>query len=157
MQKALYSLLKAALTQPLHTSADALEEAHENPFYLKIAEFKLFLGAASALEIWLAAVVAGKRQQLQQQRGGYAMQFYCWHDAQASQLRFSLVAAAAPLPFGFPVRLVELSVVVQAFLTQQHLVFDENLFEFASPAGQLAAAQAAIEEFVLPVWQIVIS
>jgi len=157
MQKALNSLLKAALAQPLHTSADALEEAHENLFYLETAESELSLGAAPALETWLTAVVAGKRQQLQQQRGGCAMQFYCWHDAQASQLRFSLVAAAAPLPFGCPVRLVELSVVVQAFLTQRHLIFDENLFESTSPAGQLAAAQAATEEFVLPVWRIVIS
>lgn len=157
MQKVLNSLLKAALAQPLHTSANALEEAHENLFYLEIAESELSLGAAPALESWLAAVVTGKRQQLQQNLSGLAMQFYCWHDAQASQLRFSLVATAAPLPFGCLVRLVGLSVVVQAFLTQKHLAFDENLFEFASPAGQLAAAQAATEEFVLPVWQIVIS
>jgi cytochrome c1 len=157
MQKVLYPLLKAALAQPLHTSVDALEEAHENLFYLETAEYELFLDAAPALETWLAAVVAGKRQQLQQQRGCYAMQFYCWHDAQALQLRFSLVAAAAPLPFGCPVRLVGLPVVVRTFLTQEHLVFDENLFESTLPAGQLIAAQTATEAFVLPVWRIVIS
>jgi hypothetical protein len=50
-----------------------------------------------------------------------------------------------------------LSVVVQEFLTQEYLVFDENLFEPDSAAGLLAATQVAAEEFALPVWRIVIS
>lgn len=109
-----------------------------------------------AVEQWLRAVVAGKRQQLLAQRGNYPMQFYCWHDAQASQLRFSLVSGAAALPFGCPLRLAELSVVAQEFLAQEYLVFDENLFEPDSAAGRLAATQATAEECALPVWRIVI-
>ncbi len=158
MLKALDSLLLDALTQPLHTSGNVLEEANENLFYLGLAESGLSLLTAPAVKEWLKKVLAGKRQQLQQQRGSqYPMQFYCWHDAQAMQLRFSLVSAAAKLPFSCPLRLVGLSVVVQEFLTQKYLIFDENLFEPNSASGQLAATQVATEEFVLPVWRTVIS
>ena len=154
MEKMLDSLLAAALAQPLHLSAEVLAEARENSFYLALDESELHLCQAPALEAWLEAVVAGKHQQVQQQRGNhYPMQFYCWHDAQASQLRFSLVAAAAALPFGCPTRLVGLSVVVQEFLTQEYLLFDKNLFEPDSAIGQLAAAPAA---FALPVWRTIL-
>ena len=46
------------------------------------------------------------------------MRFYCWHDAQAGQLRFSLVSAGLePLPFGCPVESeAELGQVVRDFL-----------------------------------------
>ncbi|WP_460581742.1 hypothetical protein [Hymenobacter arcticus] len=84
------------------------------------------------------------------------MQFYCWHDALASQLRFSLVSAAARLPFGCSIRLVESSIVVQEFITQEYLIFDENLFKADSATGQLATAQAVAEEFTLPVWRTLI-
>ena len=46
------------------------------------------------------------------------MQFYCWHDAQAGQLCFSLVSVGgAGLPFGCPIEPVSvLRAVVQDFL-----------------------------------------
>jgi len=136
----------------LHIAADALAEASENLFHFGLAEAELASCTASAIEAGLAAVLAGKRQQLLALRGSrYAMQFYCWHDAQASQLRFSLGSAAAPLPFSCPLRLVELSVVVQEFLTQDYLLFDDNLFK-----PDTATEQAELTEFVLPVWRTII-
>jgi hypothetical protein len=133
------------------------EEARQNLFYLGLAEAELALLTVPAVAQWLGAVEASKRQQLLAQVGShYPMHLYCWHDALASQLRFSLVSAAVPLPFGCPLRLTELAVIVQEFLTQEHLVFDENIFEPDSAAGQLAAEQGAAEEFVLPIWRIII-
>jgi hypothetical protein len=157
MSETLESFLTAALRQPLHTSTEVLEEAQENMFYLGLAEAELPLYTAPVIEAGLATVLAGKREQLLAQRGSsYAMQFYCWHDAQASQLRYSLVSAAAALPFGCPLRLVELSVVVQEFLTQEYLIFDKNIFELDTAAARLAAEQVGTEEFILPVWRIFI-
>jgi hypothetical protein len=150
-------LLATALSQPISISDNVFEEARENLFYLGLAEAELALLTVPAVEQWQRAVVAGKRQQLLAQPGKYPMQVYCWHDAQASQLRFSLVSAAATLPFGCPLRLAALSVIVQEFLAQEYLVFDRNLFDPDSAAKQLAATQAAVEEFALPVWRIVIS
>lgn len=52
---------------------------------------------AEALAAFVQQIVAARRQQL---HGGPAMLFYCWHDAQARQLRFSLVSAChGRLPF----------------------------------------------------------
>ncbi|WP_345229257.1 hypothetical protein [Hymenobacter ginsengisoli] len=138
----------------MRISTNVLEEARENMFYLGLAEAELCLHTAPTLEAWLAAVVAGKGQQL---RGKHkVMQFYCWHDAQASQLRFSLVSAGMALPFHCPLQLVELSVVVQGFIKQECLTFDQNLFESDMPAGQLMAEQAESTEFTLPVWRTII-
>jgi hypothetical protein len=71
------------------------------------AEVEEFVGAvAAARGRWLAA------------RGAGPMRFYCWHDAQAGQLRLSLVSAGdTPLPFGCLIEPVSvLSPVVRDFL-----------------------------------------
>lgn len=156
IQQLLDSLLSEALTQPVHISTDVQEEARENLFYFGLSEAELPLASSSALEAWLQAVVASKRQQLQQQGDHYPMQFYCWHDAQATQLRFSLVSAVAPLPFSCALQLVELPDVVREFLTQEYLLFDQNIFNPDSAAGRLATAQATGSEFTLSVWCTVI-
>lgn len=138
----------------MHTSTEVLEEAQKNLCYFGLAGAKPPLDTAPAIEAGLATVLAGKRPQLLAQRGaGYVMQFYCWHDAQASQLRFSLVAAAAALPFQCPLRLVELSGVVQEFLMQAPLVFDQSSCAPDTPTGQLRAEQAAV---ALPIWRTII-
>jgi len=157
MPDLLTSLLPYALAQPLCISDVLFEEANENLFYLGPTGFELALLTAPNVEKWLHAVLAGKRWQLLAQRGRhYPMQFYCWHDAQASQLRFSLISAAAALPFSCALRLVELPVVTQAFLAQERLLFDVNIFTPDSDTGRLASAQAAAEEFVLPVWRVLL-
>jgi hypothetical protein len=159
MQELLDSLLSAALSQPLCTSDDVLMEARENLFSLVPAKAELALLTAPAIEEWLQATLVGKRRQLRAQRGShYPMQFYCWHDAQATQLRFSLVSAAATLPFGCTLHLADLSVIVQEFLTQEYLVFGENLFDADEVTDSwVAATEAAAQEYILNVWRTVIS
>jgi hypothetical protein len=157
MTDLLTSLLPDALAQPLCISDELFEEANENLFCLGPANSELALLTAPGVEEWLHAVLAGKRRQLLAQRGRrYPMQLYCWPDAQASQLRFSLVSAAAALPFGCALRLVELSAVVQEFLAQEYLLLGVNLFNPDSDAARLASAQAAPEAFVLPVWRVLL-
>lgn len=158
MQEILASLLSAALSQPLHTSDDVIAEARENLFFLAPAKAELTLLTAPAIEEWLQAVLAGKRRQLRAQRSShYPMQFYCWHDAQAMQLRFSLVSAAAALPFGCAIRLAKLSIIVQEFLAHEYLVFGENLFDADEViASWAAAAEAAAQEYTLHVWRTII-
>ena len=71
------------------------------------AEVEGFVRAvAAARGRWLAA------------RGAGPMRFYCWHDAQAGQIRVSLVSAGPEkLPFGWPIEPTgELSKVVRSFL-----------------------------------------
>ncbi|WP_400190588.1 hypothetical protein [Hymenobacter sp. B81] len=67
----------------------------------------------------ILGIVAAKHEQLRTQSGlVYPMQFYCWHDKQAAQLRFSIVsAAAAALPFRCQVRLTpDLDDILSSFL-----------------------------------------
>jgi hypothetical protein len=156
MQEILDSLLSAALSQPLHTADNVLEEAHENLFFLAPTKDELALFTAPAIEEWLQAVLAGKQRQLRAQRGShYPMQFYCWHDAQAMQLRFSLVSAAAALPFGCTLHLADLSVIVQEFLAQEYLVFGETLFDADEVTASWVAAAVA-QEYILHVWHTII-
>jgi hypothetical protein len=62
-------------------------------------------------------LVAAARGRWLADRGVGPMRFYCWHDAQARQLRFSLVSAGSGLPFGCPVEQVAvLGAVVRDFL-----------------------------------------
>lgn len=63
--------------------------------------------------------VAAARGRWLAEHGAAPMRFYCWHDAQAGQLRFSLVSCSdAELPFRCSVEQVtELSTVVKAFLS----------------------------------------
>ncbi len=153
MQELLDSLLSAALAQPLYTSGDVVAEAHENLFFLALTREELALLTAPAIEEWLKAIVAGKKRQVQAQRGShYPMQFYCWHDAQASRLRFSLVSAAAALPFRCAIRFAELPVIVHEFLAQEYLIFDENLFDADEITASWTAIEEAAKEYTLHVW-----
>lgn len=63
-------------------------------------------------------VIARARGQWLAERGAGPMRFYCWHDTQARQLRFSLVSAEqVALPFACPVATTaDLAAVVRDFL-----------------------------------------
>lgn len=154
MQQLLDAQLAAALSQPIHISTDTQQEARENLFCLELTAEEIPLVTASDLVAWVLAIVAGKSQQLRQLRGThYPMQFYCWHDALTAQLRFNLIAASAPLPFGCALRLVGLATIVQEFTNPEYLIFDENLLDPDSATGRLATVQAEAEEFILPIWR----
>ncbi|MBB5884696.1 hypothetical protein DYQ93_07190 [Xanthomonas sp. LMG 8992] len=58
--------------------------------------------------------VADHRQATLRAQGAPAMTFYCWHDGQARQLRFSLVSSAhGRLPFRVPIQQTPLPVIVE--------------------------------------------
>ncbi|MDR3157538.1 MAG: hypothetical protein LBU11_00695 [Zoogloeaceae bacterium] len=58
----------------------------------------------SAVQNFLRLVIENRKELLQKIKGPQ-MLFYCWHDAQCRQLRFSMVSASHDrLPFGCPLR-----------------------------------------------------
>ena len=111
--------LRSACHYPICISAQLLEEANGNLFYLSLNESERLQLSITDLVEWIEAVVETKREQLQvQQRKPYSMCFYCWYDALASQLRFSLVSARYQnhLPFRCPLQATTLSTVLHELL-----------------------------------------
>ncbi|MCB2379519.1 hypothetical protein LGH70_18120 [Hymenobacter sp. BT635] len=126
--------------------ADLHQEAQHNQHSLSLTANQAQQLTIEDLRQLILRIVAAKREQLRTQRGnGYPMQFYCWHDELAAQLRFSLVAAQAALPFGCKVRLVpDLSTILASFLSAHH---PEEIAWDGLPAVDEEAA------YCLDVWQ----
>lgn len=80
---------------------DINHEAHSNLWHFSPTEAEQVGITVAGLCELINAVLEARRAQL----AGCAMVFYCWHDAQARQLRFSLVSQAhGRLPFRREVR-----------------------------------------------------
>jgi hypothetical protein len=96
---------------------DVTAEARCNLWTFGLSAEQRAAVTVAEVEEFVRAVVAARGRWLAA-RGAGPMRFYCWHDAQAGQLRFSLVSAgAAPLPFGCPIEPVSvLRAVVRDFL-----------------------------------------
>jgi hypothetical protein len=94
---------------------DVIAEAQGNLYTFGLTEEQYAARPQSEVETFVREVAESRGRWLAK-RGG-RMQFYCWHDAQAGQLRMSLVSAASTLPFGCVIDpSAELSVVVDSFL-----------------------------------------
>jgi hypothetical protein len=89
------------------------------------------------------------------------MVFYCWHDDQAGQLKFSMVSAChGVLPFGIVLQQVEnVETIIESWLTSPHLhatprqgaeLADESLSKVDSEF--LTAANGEPRKSVLEVW-----
>ena len=65
-------------------------------------------------------VIRHRRERLLNDYGGHPMTFYCWHDWQARQFRFSLVSQShARLPFGCAIRETDdLTAVIEQIVEQ---------------------------------------
>ena len=96
---------------------DILVEAQRNLWTFGLGADQQAAVAPAEVEEFVRAVVAARGRWLASCGAG-PMRFYCWHDGQAGQLRFSLVSVSpARLPFGCPVEPVStLGTVVRAFL-----------------------------------------
>jgi hypothetical protein len=96
---------------------DITTEARGNQRSFRLDDGHRAAVAPSEVEEFVRAIAAARGRWLTE-RGAGPMRFYCWHDAQAGQLRFSLVSAGqAALPFGCPVDpATDLAVVVRQFL-----------------------------------------
>ncbi|MCB2408626.1 hypothetical protein [Hymenobacter lucidus] len=133
-------------------SSDLFLEAQHNEHALSLTAAQAQSLTVEDLRQMIYHIIAAKREQLQHIRGSsYAMQFYCWHDEQAGQLRFSLIAAAAMLPFGCRVQLVaEVADILQPFLTSSYLDgISWSELEEATPSFEA-------DEYLLKVWQTVL-
>lgn len=96
---------------------DMIAEARGNMWTFGLDDEQRAAVTPAEIEEFVRAVAAARSRSLAE-RGAGPMRFYCWHDAQAGQLRLSLVSAGSePLPFGCLVEpAAELSRVVQDFL-----------------------------------------
>ena len=110
MDKQTYLSLACSLTHVSDTLIvrpdDIIAEARGNLTMLDLNNAQRGFITSAAVEefVHTAAAVSGKR--LTAQQAG-PMRFYCWHDAQAMQLRYSLVSPGhAALPFGCAIELV---------------------------------------------------
>ena len=75
-------------------------EAMANMWVFSPNEEKTQLVTADMLTSFLMQIAQRRREQLTRDYAGHPMFFYCWHDAQTRQLRFSLVSQAhGHLPF----------------------------------------------------------
>jgi len=92
---------------------DMLHEARSNLWAFSPREDQ-HAGLDAESVAWFVATVADSRQAALRAQGLPAMTFYCWHDGQARQLRFSLVSSAhGRLPFAGPVRHAPLREIVE--------------------------------------------
>ena len=96
---------------------DINAEARGNLWTFSLSPEQAAAVTPSDVEEFVRAV-AGTRSRWLATNGDGHMLLYCWHDAQAGQLRLSLVSVThGRLPFGCPVEPVEeLSAVVWPFL-----------------------------------------
>jgi len=107
------------------------------------------------VEKFVQAVLVARGQWLAERSAG-PMRFYCWHDAQAGQFRFSLVSAAHDwLPFGCEVvQAASLAEVASDWLGSPRL--------HGIPWGELKSMAPDEESpepppLVLSVWSVVLS
>jgi hypothetical protein len=96
---------------------DLIIEARGNLWTSGLDDEQRAAATSAQIEEFVRAVAEARGRWLSE-RGAGSMRFYCWHDAQAGQLRLSLVSVGSgPLPFECPVApAVELGEVVEAFL-----------------------------------------
>ena len=96
---------------------DAIAEARGNLWTFGLNDTQLADVTAADVEEFVRNVVSARSRWLAEQ-GVSPMRFYCWHDAQASQLRFSLISdGKTAQPFGCPIEEVaDLNTVVRDFL-----------------------------------------
>lgn len=96
---------------------DIIAEARGNLWTFGLDDRQRAAVTPAEVEVFVLAVAAARGQWLAE-RGLGSMRLYCWHDAQAGQLRLSLVSAGHPaLPFGCPVDAsADLAAVVRDFL-----------------------------------------
>ena len=97
-------------------------EAHDNCWSFSITPEQAQGLTQADVTAFIDAVVEARRRQLMRMPSGHFMTFYCWHDEQASQLRFSLVSAShGGLPFGAHLEECrELGLIVGLFLVAPH-------------------------------------
>jgi hypothetical protein len=124
-------------------------EAHGNLWSFSVTSAQAAALRPAHVASFIRSVAEARSRQLSA-RGPKAMLFYCWHDEQAAQLRFSLVSAEhGRLPFARSIELApDLESVVASFLNSR--------YHDGIPYGELRLAVGPEGEDdpdrALPVW-----
>lgn len=130
-------------------------EAHPNMWSFSLTMKQAKETTVEDVENFLYCVMAGREKQFQKQNiQAKSITFYCWHDAQAGQLRFSLVSSChGYLPFGAKLKHVSsVQIIIKDWLDSHYLEgipFEE--FEEIS-SDDLKESYDDNIEFILPVW-----
>ncbi len=91
---------------PTCSPDDCALEARSNQWAFSLSEVQRSRVTPYAVEAFLREIILTRARWLEA-HGAAPMLFYCWHDEQAGQFRFSLVSAEhGRLPFGASVRRV---------------------------------------------------
>jgi len=101
---------------------DINAEAHGNLWSFTLSSEQVAAVSKTDVVDFIQTVAASRGEWLTTHASG-PMLFYCWHDEQAGQLRFSLVSAKhGHLPFGCEVVAADqLGTIVQSFLGSSYL------------------------------------
>ena len=146
---------KVGADAPTVDPTDVIAEARDNKWMFSLSAEEATSITAEDVEIFIDAVTEKRAEWLRQYglEAG-AMIFYCWHDDQAGQLRFSMVSASHGfLPFGCQLEGVEeLRVVVEEWLRSPYLegISWEELEEV--PWNDPEDEEDEVEEYVLNIW-----
>lgn len=127
---------------------DIWSEARGNLWSFSITAQQAATLGIEEVTSFVHAVAAARGRRLSA-RGSAPMLFYCWHDEQAVQLRFSLVSASHDrLPFGCAVAKTDgLDSIVSSFLSSPyHDGIPQSAMSEAGPDSK------DNPEVVLPVW-----
>ncbi|UYC10449.1 hypothetical protein [Xanthomonas sp. CFBP 8445] len=108
-----HAWLQQAAAAAIVVDGDAIQhEAQANLWAFSPREDQA-AGVDVASVVRCVEAVADDRQATLRAQGAPSMIFYCWHDGQARQLRFSLVSAAhGRLPFGVPIQQTSLPALI---------------------------------------------
>ena len=122
-------LPEVAAYEVVSVPSNLIAEARGNLWSFAITSAQAAALALADVASFVRAVAEARRRQIGA-HGLPAMLFYCWHDAQVAQLRFSLVSADhGCLPFGCPIEsTADLESIVESFL---ELPYHDGI----SPAG----------------------
>jgi len=132
---------------------DIAAEARGNLWSFALSPEQAGAVSAAHVEAFAAGVAEGRRTWLAAHDAG-PMVLYWWHDAQAGQLRFSMVSAAhGRLPFGCEVLAAGLAEVVRGWLGSPHLQGIPSAELRSLAPGEASAEQPPL---VLPVWSVVL-
>jgi len=127
-------------------------EAHGNLWQFSLDQEQAKAVTPVEVETFASGVIAGRRAWLAA-RNAHPMILYWWHDAQAGQLRFSLVSAShGRLPFGCAIKPAESIRAVAADWLDSEWLHGIPLDSLRCLAPDEEPRESP--PFVLPVWSV---
>ena len=123
MNQTIAAWLPEVLTDRVTVAPDDLmSEARENQWSFSVTCDEASTISVGDIQDFISAVVQARKEALTNDgRPVGSMRFYCWFDAMACQLRFSIVSAKGDaLPFGCAIVNAELPSIARAFLQAGH-------------------------------------